>query len=115
MPDIVVPDLAGWRRDRMPDAVGGGDAPPFYDLAPDWVCEVLSPRTEAFDRGHKMPVYARERVQHVWLVDPIEQTLEIFRLEGTHYAFVCVHHGDARVRAEPFDAIELHLAVLWER
>lgn len=115
MPDIVVPDLAGWRRERMPDAVGDEDAPPYYELAPDWVCEVLSPRTEAFDRGEKVPVFARERVKHVWLVDPIEQTLEIFRLDGERYSLLGVHHGDARVHAEPFDAIELELGVLWSR
>ncbi|MBX3190507.1 MAG: Uma2 family endonuclease [Labilithrix sp.] len=113
MPDIVVPDLAGWRRERMPDAAGGEEAPPYYELAPDWACEVLSPRTEAFDRGEKVPLYARERGRHVWLVDPIEQTLEVFRLDGERYSLVGVHHGAARVRAEPFDAIELDLAVLW--
>jgi Uma2 family endonuclease len=110
-----VPDLAGWRRARMPDAVGEEDAPPFYDLAPDWACEVLSPRTEAFDRGQKVPLYARERVGHVWLVDPIEQTLEVFRLEGERYLLLDVHHGEAFVRAEPFDAIELQLGILWSR
>jgi Uma2 family endonuclease len=115
MPDILVPDLAGWRRQRMPDAVGEDDAPPYYDLAPDWACEVLSPRTEALDRGEKMPVYARERVRDVWLVDPIEQTLEAFRLDDQRYVLLGVHHGAARVRVEPFDAIELDLAILWSR
>jgi Uma2 family endonuclease len=115
MPDIVVPDLAGWRRERMPDAIGDENAPPYYDLAPDWACEVLSPRSEAFDRGQKVPLYARESVRHVWLVDPIEQTLEAYRLEGERYALLGVHHGDARVRVEPFDAIELDLAILWAR
>jgi Uma2 family endonuclease len=115
MPDILVPDLAGWVRQRMPDAIGEEDAPPYYELPPDWACEVLSPKTEAFDRGEKVPVYARERVRHVWLVDPIEQTLEVFRLENARYALLGVHHGDARVRAEPFDAIELDLAILWSR
>lgn len=114
-PDIIVPDLAGWRRERMPDAVGDENAPPYFELAPDWACEVLSPRTEGFDRGEKLPIYARERVEHVWLVDPIEQTLEVFRLEREHYSLVAVHHGGALVRAEPFDAVELALAVLWER
>jgi Uma2 family endonuclease len=114
-PDIVVPDLAGWRRDRMPDAIGDEDAPPYYDLAPDWCCEVLSPRTERFDRGEKVPVYAREGVRNMWLVDPIEQTLEVFRLVSERYTLLVVHGGDARVHAEPFDAIELELAVLWAR
>ncbi|CAN5924896.1 hypothetical protein BH11MYX4_BH11MYX4_51170 [soil metagenome] len=114
-PDILVPDLAGWRRERMPDAVGDEDAPPFYDLPPDWACEVLSPRTEGFDRGEKVPIYAREAVRHVWLVDPIEQTLEVFALDGARYTLLAVHHGSARVRAEPFDAIELDLSILWAR
>ena len=114
-PDILVPDLAGWRRERMPDAVGDDDAPPFFDLSPDWVCEVLSPRTEGFDRGEKVPIYARESVRHVWLVDPIEQTLEVFALDAERYALLAVHHGEIRVRAEPFDAIELDLAILWSR
>ena len=112
MPAIVVPDLAGWRRERMPDAVGDEDAPPYYELSPDWACEVLSPRTEAFDRGEKVPLYVREGVKHIWLVDPIEQTLEVFRLEREGYLLLGLHHGDARPRAEPFDAIELDLAVL---
>ena len=115
MPDILVPDLAGWRRERMPDAIGDEDAPPYFDLAPDWVCEVLSPRTQAFDRGAKVPIFARENVQHVWIIDPIEQTLEVFRLQGAPYALLGVHHGEERVRAEPFEAIELDLAVLWAR
>lgn len=114
-PDILVPDLAGWRRERMPDAVGDDDAPPFFDLSPDWACEVLSPRTEGFDRGEKVPIYARESVRHVWLVDPIEQTLEVLTLDGARYALAAVHHGEVRVRAEPFDAIELDLAILWAR
>jgi len=113
MPDILVPDLAGWRRERMPDAIGDDDAPPYYDLSPDWVCEVLSPRTERFDRGEKIAVYSREGVKHVWLVNPIEQTLEVFRLEGVHYTLMAVYYANAVVRAEPFDAIELDLAVLW--
>src|SRR5690349_21264880 len=56
-PDKIVPDLAGWRRERMPDALGPSNAPPHYDVAPDWVCEILSPRTEATDRGKKMRIY----------------------------------------------------------
>lgn len=78
----------------------------------------LTPRTEALDRGEKIPVYAREGVRHVWLVDPIEKTLQVFRLErlkGERFALLAVHHDEARVRAEPFDAIELELAILWSR
>ena len=82
---------------------------------PDWVCEILSPATLSKDRIRKLPIYARERVRHVWLVEPIARTLEIFRLDGETYRLVGTHADDAAVRAEPFDAIELSLAVLWQR
>ncbi len=107
--DVLVPDFAGWRRERMP-------RPPrtaAFTLAPDWLCEVLSPSTAALDRGAKLPVYAREGVRHVWLVDPEARTLEVLRLEGTRYTLLVTHTGRARVRAEPFEAIELELAFLW--
>ena len=108
--DVIVPDLAGWRRERMP--VMTTDLP-YFTLAPDWACEVLSPRTEASDRTRKLPIYTREGVGHVWLVDPLQRTLEVLKREGAHFLIVSVFHGDGRVRAEPFDAIELDLAVLW--
>jgi Uma2 family endonuclease len=113
-PDKLVPDLAGWRRERMTDARGGSDAPPYYDVVPDWVCEILSPATEATDRGKKMRIYRREAVGHVWLLNPITRTLEVYRLEAGRWILVDTFEGDALVRAEPFDAIELPLAVLWE-
>lgn len=116
-PDKVVPDLAGWRRERMPDALGdeerGDDV--HYDVAPDWVCEVLSTGTERTDRTKKMRIYRRERVGHVWLVSPPNQTLEVYALEGDRYSLLDTHEGDARVRVPPFDAIELDLALLWAR
>jgi Uma2 family endonuclease len=114
-PDIVVPDLAGWRRERMPDELGPDDAPPYYEVAPDWVCEILSPRTEAVDRGKKMRIYRREGVSHAWLINPLARTLEVYRLEGGRWMLLDTYEDDAVVRAEPFDAIELSLAVLWER
>jgi Uma2 family endonuclease len=107
---IVVPDLAGWRRERMPEMP---DAAAF-ELAPDWICEVLSPSTSAFDRAKKMPVYARAGVQHAWLVDPGPKTLEVFRLDGPGWRLLATYTED-KVRAEPFDAIELELASLWAR
>ncbi|QRN99917.1 Uma2 family endonuclease [Archangium violaceum] len=112
-PDKLVPDLAGWRRERLPDAVGGDDAPAHYDLAPDWVCEVLSERTRRIDKVQKMRIYAREGVRHVWHVDPLARTLEIFRLEGGHWLLVEAFAGEEPVRAEPFEAVELELALVW--
>jgi Uma2 family endonuclease len=109
-PDVLVPDLAGWRRERMP-RVPMQEA--FIGLTPDWVCEVVSPSTQAFDRGDKMDVYARERVGHAWLVDPLAKLLEVWRLEADKWLRLGTWRGDARVRAEPFDAIELELGSLW--
>jgi Uma2 family endonuclease len=108
-PDIVVPDLAGWRTERMPRPPRA----PFIELTPDWLCEVLSPRTAGHDRSTKMPVYRRERVAHIWLIDPEAQTLEVFRLDGETYRLLDTHAGPCRVRAEPFDAVEIDLAPLW--
>lgn len=112
--DVLVPDLAGWRRERMP-VIPVDRA--YFDLAPDWVCEVLSPSTSALDRGDKLTVYAREKVTHVWFVDPDAQTLEVLALDldKGRYVVESVFSGAASVRARPFDAIALDLAVLWQR
>ncbi len=108
--DALVPDLAGWRRERvpvMPDTA-------YCTIAPDWICEVLSPSTEEHDREIKMPIYARERVRHAWLVDPIGATLEVYTLDadGEWSAPVMFSGGDV-ARAAPFDAIGLDLSALW--
>ncbi|MEO1481515.1 MAG: Uma2 family endonuclease [Myxococcota bacterium] len=107
--DIVVPDLAGWRKERMPDVPDAA----FFTLAPDWLCEVLSPSTSRLDRAAKLPVYAREGVANVWLVDPLQQTVEVFRLTNGQWLLVNTFAGDACVRVEPFEAIELDLSELW--
>jgi Uma2 family endonuclease len=108
--DIVVPDLAGWRRERMPVIT---TELPYFDLAPDWVCEVLSPSTERVDRIQKLRIYARARVGHVWLVNPILRTLEVLELDGDGWRLLSAHAGDERVSARPFHAIELELGALW--
>jgi len=107
--DVLVPDLAAWRRERLPVLPDE----PYFTLAPDWVCEVLSPSTEAIDRGRKLGIYAREGVPHVWLVDPLRQSLEVLALETGALQQIEKHHGSVRVRARPFDAIELELQALW--
>jgi Uma2 family endonuclease len=108
--DVLVPDLTGWRRERMPVIP---TETPYLSIVPDWACEVLSPSTAARDRAQKLAIYAREQVAHVWLIDPLQRTLEVLRREGAQWLIVSVHQGDAKVRAEPFDAIELDLAILW--
>ncbi len=107
--DIVVPDLAGWRRARMPAMPSTA----FFEIAPDWVCEILSPGTEADDRSRKMPIYARERVQHAWIVNPLLRTVESYALEDGRWTLLSTFKGNAKIRTVPFDAVEIDLAVLW--
>ena len=107
--DVLVPDLAGWRRARVPTL----PAAAYMTLAPDWICEVLSASTEALDRGKKLRIYAREGVAHVWLVNPLEQTLEVLSLESGNWTLLDSHGGRLGVRAPPFAAIELDLGALW--
>jgi Uma2 family endonuclease len=106
---VLVPDLAGWRRERM----GGIPDEAFFTLAPDWVCEVLSPSTERLDRGRKLRIYAAAGVGHAWLVQPAFRTLEVLRLREGSWTILAVHADSEIVRAEPFEAIELELAPLW--
>lgn len=108
--DPVVPDLGGWRRERLPRL----PATAQYQLPPDWICEVLSPGTAARDRAEKMPFYARAGVGHAWLIDPLTRVLEVYRLEGGRWIQLQVHRGDVEVRAEPFEAVALPLRLLWE-
>jgi Uma2 family endonuclease len=107
--DVLVPDLAGWRRERLPSTPNE----PYLTLAPDWICEVLSPSTEYIDRGKKLNIYAREGVRHAWLVDPLRQSLEVLALEAGGFEPIAEHHGHESIRACPFDAIELELRALW--
>ena len=106
----VVPDLAGWRVERMPDLPDTA----YFTVVPDWICEVLSKSTESIDRGEKLPLYAAHGVRHAWLIDPIAKTLEVHVLgdEG-RWREVQVYEGDVRVRAAPFEAVELELSALW--
>ena len=110
--DVLVPDLAGWRVERLPELPETA----YFSVAPDWICEVLSPSTAGIDRVKKMPVYAREGVRHVWLIDPNERTLEVFRLGADgHWQVIGLYDEAAKVRAEPFGAIEIDLMRLWQK
>ena len=108
-PDVLVPDLAGWRKARMPQRPSTA----FFPLAPDWVCEVISPSTARLDRAKKLGIYAREGVAHAWLIDPLAQTLEALQLERGRWVLLGTHVGDEVVRVEPFAEIDLELALLW--
>lgn len=107
--DVVVPDISGWRRETMsefPDTAA-------IDLAPDWVCEVLSPSTRQFDLTEKRDIYLREKVGHLWLVDPGARTLEAFELKDETWSLLTALKNDDPVSVPPFDAIEFPLSALW--
>jgi Uma2 family endonuclease len=111
--NVLVPDLAGWRRATM----GVISNEPFFTIRPDWVCEVLSPSTERHDRGAKLRLYAQAGVTNAWLVNPLQHTLEILRLSSekpSEWTSLSVFTDDEKVRAEPFEAFELDLALLWQ-
>lgn len=107
--ETLVPDLAGWRRERMPRVPDVA----AFELPPDWVCEVLSPRTERIDRIRKMRVYAASGVAWVWLLAPEHRILEVYRLDGDVYSRVDAFDGEQPVKAEPFDAVALDLTRWW--
>lgn len=109
--DVLVPDLAAWRRERMPRMPNVAT----FELSPDWVCEIASPSTERLDRTKKMVVYARVGVPHLWIIKPTEHTLENYRLIDGRWTVVETIDGieTPRARVSPFDALELDLARWW--
>jgi len=107
--EVVVPDVGGWRLERMPVLPSTA----YGELIPDWACEVASPSTVHIDRVRKMNLYARERLRYLWLVDPLARVLEVYRLEEGRWVVVLTSGGDAKVRAEPFEDVELDLALWW--
>ena len=107
--NVLVPDWAGWRRSRMASIPKTA----YFALAPDWVCEVLSPSTVRLDRTKKLAIYALERVAYAWLIDPIARTLEVLQLESGRWTILATHAGSEVVHAEPFTEMELELDALW--
>ena len=110
--DVVVPDLGGWRRARMPEV----PTDHRFRIPPDWVCEVLSPSTRRHDRLYKIDLFDRHRVPHVWLIDPVDRTLEVYaRLADGGYRIQVIDAGaSAAARVPPFDAVALDLTLLWK-
>ena len=105
----LVPDLAGWRKERFsaqPDEVG-------ITVPPDWVCEILSPSTVRMDKVRKMPIYAQYGVRHLWLVEPLARTLDVFKLESQRWSLLATFTENDKVRIEPFQEIEMELGNLW--
>jgi Uma2 family endonuclease len=111
-PHVIVPDVAGWRRERLP-AIPVDEA--YFELAPDWACEVLSSATSKLDRGDKRRIYETFMVRHYWLVDPDAKTIEVQVLAGSSYQLLEIFEGDAPATAPPFEALPLELRALWAR
>jgi len=107
--DIVVPDLAGWQRETMPEYPDAA----YFQIAPDWVCEVLSPATRRIDQNEKRALYAREGVAHLWFVDPDAKTLEVFVLRMGQWVLLATLADDTPVSQPPFDAVAFPLDALW--
>ena len=107
--DILVPDLAGWRRERMPTLPETA----YFELPPDWVCEILSPSTARIDRVEKLPIYAAQGVKHAWLVDPDLRTLEVFENQQGKWLLLTALEHNAAVAQPPFDAVSFDLGALW--
>ncbi len=107
--EVVVPDLAGWWRERMP-AIPEGHR---FEVAPDWVCEILSPGAAKKDRALKLPLYAHYGVAHAWLVDPVAHTLEAYELRDGAWLLLGTFKDDDPIRVAPFAAITFSLVELW--
>jgi Uma2 family endonuclease len=109
LPDLAEPDVAGWRRERLPERPAGA----AIAVVPDWVCEIHSNSTRRHDLTVKMPMYLHHGVEHVWLIEPELHTLQVCRHSPAGWLTVLHAVGDDPVRAPPFDAVELDLASLW--
>lgn len=107
--EVLAPDLAGWRRERLPHMTGDHR----FEVIPDWVCKVLSPSTAKIDRFEKMPVYAQYGVPYLWLVDPQARTLETFELREQRWTVLGLFKDADHVRAAPFQEVDVALADLW--
>lgn len=108
--DVLVPDLAGWRREKVP-VIPTEKA--YFDIAPNWVCEILSNSTARIDRVIKMPIYAREKIDFVWLIDPERRTLEVYSRSENFWTQIQVFADDMLIKAAPFQDCEIELNSLW--
>jgi Uma2 family endonuclease len=108
-PHVIVPDIAGWRRERLPKLPETA----WIETPPDWVCEVLSPSTQRRDRTDKLAIYAAFSVGHCWYVDPLARTLEVFALQGGKWLLAATFKDADPVTAPPFEVHTFALDVLW--
>ncbi len=107
--NVLVPDLAGWRRERMPEVPKSH----VFSIVPDWVCEIISPSSGHTDRMRKMPIYARAGVRHAWLIDPEQQTIEIRQNTDDGWRIIDLAIENSVARIPPFEEIEIDLSLIW--
>ena len=107
--DVLVPDIAGWRRERLSELPDSS----WFEIAPDWVCEVLSPSTAQFDREEKLPIYAKAGVEFLWMVDPSRRSLQVLRRQEQRWRLIASHAGKATISEPPFAAATVELGPLW--
>jgi Uma2 family endonuclease len=105
----LIPDLTGWRKERMPKIPKDS----IFDIVPDWVCEVISEGSRKMDRKIKPPIYLHSGVKHMWVVEPEARTLEIYRATENGWLLLDSYSDDDQVKAEPFEAFSIDLALLW--
>jgi Uma2 family endonuclease len=107
---VLVPDLAGWLRERMPLLPETA----WFELRPDWVCEVLSPSTAILDRTRKQDIYRQHGVPWLWFVDPPSRTVEVLKLSGQDWVVAGTFGGEGEMRVPPFDAVPIDIGALWD-
>jgi Uma2 family endonuclease len=108
--DVMIPDLAGWLRERMPTVPDTA----WFALRPDWVCEVLSPSTSILDRTRKQDIYREQGVPWQWFMEPSAHTIEVLKLSGPDLVVAGTFGGDGEMRIPPFDAVAIDVAALWD-
>lgn len=108
-PHVLVPDIAGWRRERLREPLTRA----YFEIAPDWVCEAISPTTERYDKGVKRTIYAHYGVGHLWFVDPRVKSLEVFARQDRAWLLTHTFFEDEDVSAPPFEALKFSLGLLW--
>ena len=107
--DVIVPDLAGWRHERMPYIPDVE----YLEFAPDWVLEIVTPETALLVRKHKLATYVQWGVEYAWIVDPGSRTLDLFRLVDGRWHLIAVHGDVQRLGLAPFESVDLELSRLW--
>jgi Uma2 family endonuclease len=108
--NVLVPDLAGWRRERMPALPDTA----WFTLAPDWVCEVLSPSTAVVDRTRKQEIYRKQGVPWLWFLDPVARTIEVLSRGEAAWTVAGTFGGEGEARIPPFDAVAIDVGALWD-